>query len=537
MLKGMLAAFGALAVIGFAVAVAPAAAQTGGDSMSTPMATSTMATSTMATSTVASFAIKPRVGYLQSPRGLVRLGSKWYVAGHPTDYIYIFSDTGTYERRIRTTGRLMPGSSIRGLTAIGTDLLAISGGAPRLVRWTPQANASTEATPNWTQALPAPPGGGRYIGQGVAYDGAHVWVAASWPNDGNAAHATKHALLKYNPALSSPLVATYRTSRTVSALTYENGYLYGVGDGDLVRISPSTLSTTNTNDWEVVRRSVEVRSGLAFRNGTAYGFNAAQDEVRKARQPSPERLFSLTPSVGNLNPRGLARLGNKWYVAGHPTDYIYIFSDTGTYERRIRTTGGLMPGSSIRGLTAIGTDLLAISGGAPRLHRWTPQTNDRDEASLVRWVETLPPPPGGGRYTGQGAAYDGTHVWAAASHAGKHVLLKYNPSLSSGGRVATYRTNQEVNALTYKDGYLYGIVGGVDGGDLMRISPAALSTTSANNWEVVRRSVEIRHGLVFRNGTAYGFNAAQDEVRAERRTAATTPTTPTTPANPASPAS
>ena len=519
MLTRMLAVFAALAVIGFAAVVAPspAVAQTGGDSTATTTATATATATATPTATPApgpeSFALTSSVGKF-SPRGLTRLGNKWYVAGFQTIHLHIFSDAGTYERRINTAGRLMPGSSIRGLTAIGTDLLAISGDVPRLVRWTPQANANTEATPTWTQALPAPQGGGRYTGQGVAYDGTHAWVAAS--------HAGKHVLLKYNPSLSAALVATYRMNQAAGALVHENGYLYAISNGnrDLLRISPTSLSTTSANNWDIVRRSVEIRNGLVFRNGTAYGFNAAQDEVRKARQPSAERLFSLTPSVGKFNPRGLTRLGNKWYVAGHETINLYIFSDTGTYERSISTAGRRMPGASIRGLTAIGTDLLVISGDVPRLHRWTPQATGEATPS---WVQALPAPPGGGRYLGQGVAYDGTHAWVAASwpndgsaaHATKHALLKYNPTTSSGGLVATYRMNQEVNSLVHENGYLYAISNG--NRDLMRISPTSLSTTSANNWEVVRRSVEIRHGLAFRNGVAYGFNQFQDEVRKARQ--------------------
>ena len=36
-----------------------------------------------------------------------------------------------------------------------------------------------------------------------------------------------------------------------------------------------------------------------------------------------------------------------------------------------------------------------------------------------------------------------------------------------------------------------------------------------DNWEVVKRNSGLSHSLVFRNGTAYGFDAAQDAARAE----------------------
>ena len=213
MLTRILAVFAALAVIGFAAAVAPspAVAQTGGDSTATTTATATP-TATPAPGPE-SFAIKPRVGYLQNLRGLTRLGNKWYVGGTRSghDKIHIFSDAGAYERSIGTCGPSMP-CVIRGLTTDGTNLIAMSGDVPRLVRWAPQANANTGGTPNWSQALPD---GRRYVGQGVAYDGTHVWVAAS-----ERGASAKHVLLKYNLSLSTALVATYQTNRAVGALVY-----------------------------------------------------------------------------------------------------------------------------------------------------------------------------------------------------------------------------------------------------------------------------------------------------------------------------
>ena len=481
------------------------------------------------------------------PRALTRLGSKWYVGGIHNDlWIGVFSDAGVFEGLNRPPEPL---SVLRGLTNDGTNLIAVTGGSPRVLRWAPTIpDSSDKSSLNWSQSLPAPPGGGRYVGHGAAYDGTHIWVAADWTPTGKNAKR-KYALLKYNPALSSPLVGTYPTNMRVDSLTYKNGYLYGLSrsardtpDVDLMLIRVGWLGSS-MNYWRAARRSVEIRSGLAFRNGTAYGFNEDQDEVRAERRPSPEMLFRFRPHFAHprMAPRALARLGGKWHVAGHSGDgWVGIFSNAGAFERLIRP-----PNGSIRGLTAAGTDLVAVTGGAANLHRWTPQANSSTAAS-PNWSQALPAPPGGGRYVGHGAAYDGTHIWVAADWTPtgknakrKYALLKYNPALSSP-LAATYLTNVQVDSLTYKDGYLYGLSRSARDNpdvDLARISPTSLSTSATNNWTVVRRSVEIRHGLAFRNGTAYGFNAAQDEVRAARRTSVTTPTTPTTPANPASPAS
>ena len=542
MLTRMLAVFAALAVIGFAAVVAPspAVAQTGGDSTATTAATATP-TATPAPGPE-SFAIKPRVGYLQGPRGLTRLGNKWYVGGIGSglDRMHIFSDAGAYERSIRTCGPSMP-CVIRGLTTDGTNLIAVSGDTPRLVRWAPQANANTDGTPNWSQALPAPPGGGRYVGQGVAYDGTHVWVAASWPRGGP---ATKHMLLKYNPSSSSGgLVATYRTNQAADSLVYENGYLYSLlfnrnGVRNLARISPSTLSTTSTNNWEVVRRSVGIRGGLVFRNGVAYGFNAAQDKVRKARQPSAERLFALTPSIGNLNPQSLARLGNKWYVGGHSGDgYIHIFNNDGTTPPSPSPSRIKKPTAEIRGLTSDGTSLIAaavsraeaiafadgsrVDVRVPHVYKWTPQTDSTTSVSATPFC--IPNALG---YTPNGVAHDGTHIWVALDSPARNILVKLNGT--TGAHVGTYRMNGPVAGLTYQNGNLYGLSGGnivIAIASHLKTSPA----TWVNNWEVVKRDSGLADGLEFRNGTAYGFNAAQDEVRAERGNPTITPTTPTTP--------
>ena len=547
MLTRMLAVFAALAVIGFAAAVAPspAVAQTGGDSTATTAATATPTATATPAPGPESFAIKPRVGYLQGPRGLTRLGNKWYVGGIGSgqDRIHIFSDAGAYERSIQTHGppgvttRVMP-DVIRGLTTDGANLIAVSGSAPRLVRWTPQENANTGGTPNWSQALPAPPGGGRYVGQGVAYDGTHVWVAAS-----ESGASAKHVLLKYNLSLSTALVATYQTNRAVGALVYENGYLYSVsnGDRDLMRISPTSLSTTSTNNWEIVRRSVEVHGGLVFRNGVAYGFNAAQDKVRKARQPSAERLFALTPSIGNLNPQSLARLGNKWYVGGHSDDgYIHVFNNDGTTPPSPSPSRIKKPAAEIRGLTSDGTSLIAaavsraeaiafadgsrVAVRVPHVYKWTPQTDATTSVSATPFC--IPNALG---YTPNGVAHDGTHIWVALDSPARNILVKLNSA--TGAHIGTYRMNAPVAGLTHQNGNLYGLSGGnivIAIASHLKTSPA----TWVNNWEVVKRDSGLAGGLAFRNGTAYGFNAAQDEVRAERGN----PTITTAPAPSAAPA-
>ena len=498
------------------------------------------------------FALTPHIGNL-NPRGLTRLGNKWYVGGWGQCFIYIFSDSGTYERRIKTSGAL--GCSMRGLSTDGTRLLAISSGGPTpsVYKWTPQSDDAAEATSLSVRQLVPPRG--NYRGQGIAYDGTHVWAALQLRGSGS---SEPGVLIKLSAALSQ--IAVYKVSAAVDSLTYENGYLYGLLDsnGNLARLRTSDLSTTATTAWKIVRRAVELRDGLAFRNGVAYGISPADDEVRKARRPSPERLFALTPRIGDLNPRGLTRLGNKWYVGGWKGQYVYIFSDTGTYERRIRAEGGLSSGiymnGVIRGLATNGAKLVAVTNQPPRVYAWTPQTNDT--AQPVASIISLTTPPGGGQYHAEGIAHDGTNLWVAASwpfdganKRSNHGLLKLNDT----GIDAIYRTNRHVNSLARENGYLYALSGDVRVADpdLLRIKVGAGSTlrpyTSAallgvgdppvNDWEIVRRSVEIRTGLAFRNGTAYGFNAAYDEVRAERRTTPTTPTAPTTPTTPATSAS
>ena len=578
MLTRMIAVFAALAVIGFAAVVAPspAVAQTGGDSTATTPAT---ATPTATPAPLESFALKPHIGNLRNLRSLTRLGNKWYVGGYgPNAYadnhIHVFSDTGTYERRLRVEG----GSGVGGgasvynsgivhgltsrLTSDGTQKLIAATNQATVYEWTPQTNGALVPSYSAVIRLPTPPGGGEYRADGIAHDGTDTWVAVSWPNSGADRHS-KHGLLKLN-LLANTL---YRANQRVKSLVYENGYLYSVSSGgpDLMRISPTSLSTTSASSWEVVQRSVEVRNGgLVFRNGVAYGFNAAQDKVRKARQPSAERLFALTPSIGNLNPQSLARLGNKWYVGGHSGDgYIHVFNNDGTTPPSPSPSRIKKPAAEIRGLTSDGTNLIAaavsraeaiafadgsrVDVRVPHVYKWTPQTNSTASVSATPFC--IPNALG---YTPNGIAHDGTHIWVALDSPARNILVKLNGT--TGAHIGTYRMNGPVAGLTHQNGALYGLSGGnivIAVASHLKTSPA----TWVNNWEVVKRDSGLADGLAFRNGTAYGFNAAQDEVRAERGnptirptapitppTPPTTPTsptttTPTTPTTPTSPAS
>ncbi len=551
MLTRMLAVFAvALAVIGLAAA-APmiALAQSSGDATATATATPTPAATPSPGPT--SFALKPHTSALK-PRGLTRIGDKWHVAGFNAGYIHIFNDNGTYARRIKA-----PPVSIRGLTTDGTNLIAVSGGVPSVYTWPPQANDATVPTPA-SRALHSPPGGGTYLAQGIAHDGANTWVAVQWPRGGSAS-SKKYGLLKINATQT----ILHRTNKPVSGLTYQNNYLYGLLGVDIPNSSSSEnpdlarISTTATalqpytaaalvhdtieppmNNWEVTRRTVGIRGGLDFRNSTAYGFNNAYDEVRQARQPSPERLFSLTPHISTLNPRGLTRIGDKWHVAGFNAGYIHIFNDNGTYARRIKA-----PPVSIRGLTTDGTNLIAVSGGVPSVYTWPPQANDATVPTPAS--RALHSPPGGGTYLAQGIAHDGANTWVAvqwprggSASSKKYGLLKINAT-----QTILHRTNKPVSGLTYQNNYLYGLLGvdipnssSSENPDLARISTTATAlqpyTAAAlvhdtieppmNNWEVTRRTVGIRGGLDFRNSTAYGFNNAYDEVRQARAAATTT---------------
>ena len=543
MLTRMIAVFAALAVIGFAAAVAPspAVAQTGGDSTATTAATATP-TATPAPGPE-SFAIKPHIGTLKNPRSLTRLGNKWYVGGfgpnaYADNHIHIFSDSGTYERRLRVEGGsgLGGGASVynsgvvRGLTTDGTKLIAVTNQAT-VYEWTPQTNGALVPSYSAVIRLPAPPGGGQHHVDGVAHDGTDTWVAVSWPKG---ASPSKHGLLKLN-LLGDTL---YQTNQWAGALVYENGYLYATGGGDLMRISPTSLSTTSANNWDVVRRSVEIRNGLVFRNGVAYGFNAARDKVRKARQPSQERLFALTPSIGNLNPQSLARLGNKWYVGGHSGDgYIHIFNNDGTTPPSPSPSRIKKPAAEIRGLTSDGTNLIAaavsraeaiafadgsrVAVRVPHVYKWTPQTDSTTSVSAMPFC--IPNALG---YTPNGVAHDGTHIWVALDSPARNILVKLNGT--TGAHIGTYRMNAAVAGLTHQNGSLYGLSSGnivIAVASHLKTSPA----TWVNNWEVVKRDSGLADGLAFRNGTAYGFNAAQDEVRAERGNPTIAPTTPTTP--------
>ena len=533
MLTRMLAVFTALAVIGFAAAVAPspAVAQTGGDSTATTTATATP-TATPAPGPE-SFALKPHIGYLV-PHGLTRLGDKWYVSGYRTGWVYIFSDNGTYERYVNSH------QENRGLATDGANILSTRISPPDLYKWTPSTTGNI-VTQGVDKALPSLPGGGRFRSEGVAYDGANAWVAIAGPTSGDNKF-TKHALIK----ITATATTIHLTNTWTSALAYENGFLYGLTKSkkpDLIRIDPANLQPYTAqnppmNDWEVEQRNVGIRNGLAFRNGVAYGFNAAQDKVRKARQPSAERLFALTPSIGNLNPQSLARLGNKWYVGGHSGDgYIHVFNNDGTTPPSPSPSRIKKPAAEIRGLTSDGTNLIAaavsraeaiafadgsrVDVRVPHVYKWTPQTNSTTSVSATPFC--IPNALG---YTPNGVAHDGTHIWVALDSPARNILVKLNGT--TGAHIGTYRMNAPVAGLTYQNGNLYGLSGGnivIAIASHLKTSPA----TWVNNWEVVKRDSGLANGLVFRNGTAYGFNAAQDEVRAERGNPTIAPTAPTTP--------
>ena len=523
MLTRLIATIAALTLIGLATAL-PALAQSGGDSSgadaAAPTATATATSAPTATPVPvpAAFTLESHIEALK-PRALTRLGGKWYVGGSGTGYIYIFSNAGTYERRIKA-----PAAEVRGLADDGTNLIAVSGGVPRIYKWAPQAN-ETDAVPAAAAGFyPALPKADRSLAQGVAYDGANTWVAVSWPTTGAKA-LTRHALLK----VSGSTVATRRVDAQVDSLVHENRYLYGVlkdhANTRLARLPLSALSgTTGFADWKAVKQSAGIRNGLEFLNGVAYGFNSQENEVRRERQPSPERLFSLTPHTSKgenrandssrlLSPRGLTRLDGKWYVAGYSgPGRIHVFSGDGTYERRL----GLA--DITQGITNDGTNLIAVSG-RDRVYTWNPTTDS--QVSLA----TLPKPPDGGEYRSRGVAHDGANTWVAAFSTSANRptdLVK----LSATGTLI-YRTNASAKALVHKeDGYLYGIAAAAPGVNwsLVRIKisdlqpyPPASSNPPINNWETVRSDIGIKEGLAFHDGKAYGFNFNNDEVRLARQ--------------------
>ena len=549
MLTRIIATFAALAVIGLAAVVAalPATAQSGGgpsgsSATATPTATPT-ATATPAPAPT-SFAIRPHVGTLK-PRALTRLGNKWYVSGfgsHGSDgRIHVFSNDGTFEKIINNLN-----ATFRGLTNDGTNLIAVTGFTPRVHTWNPSTDSLVSSK---TTSL-----GNKYRANGIAHDGTNTWIAVFQPQSGTA------DLLKLHGKEST----LHRVSAKVDSLTHvpspisgKKGFLYATQQGadnpDLLRIniddlSPHTPASILTdvkppmNTWETVKRNAGLTRGLVFRNGIAYGFNADQDEVRQARQ-SPEQLFPILPHVGTLKPRALTRLGNKWYVSGfgsHGSDgRIHVFSNDGTFEKIINNLN-----ATFRGLTNDGTNLIAVTGFTPRVHTWNPSTD-----SLVSSKTTSL----GNKYRANGIAHDGTNTWIAVfqPQSGTADLLKLH-----GKESTLHRVSAKVDSLTHvpspisgKKGFLYATQQGADNPDLLRINiddlsphtPASILTDvkpPMNTWETVKRNAGLTRGLVFRNGIAYGFNADQDEVRAERDAPTTPPASPTaTPAPTASPSS
>ena len=544
MLTRMTAIIAALALIGLAAAL-PALAQSGADSPPTGAAAPTATATATATPTATpapgptSFAITPAVGTLK-PRALTRLGDKWYVAGYGSHggngRINVFSNDGTFEKRLGLADGA-PGltrgvdATLRGLTNDGTNLITVTGGAPGVHIWNPSTDSLVSSK---VTSL-----GNKYRANGIAHDGTNTWIAVFQPKSG-----TKD-LLKLHGTTST----LYRVSAGVDSLTHQNGFLYAtrnkIDSRDLLRLEISKLSPSKTNNWEIFRRDAGLRGGLVFHeDGTAYGFNETYNEVRRARQPSPERLFALTPTIGDQLPHGIARVGDKWHVAGHSGyGYVHIFSSAGSYERRIKA-----PDATIRGLASDGTRLFAAANStanaisvadgssvavyAPKIYRWTPQANETASASATTFC--IPNSLG---YTPNGVAYDagGTHLWVALDSPSRNILVKLNAT--TGAHVRTYQMNNAVSGLAYKNGNLYAL----SNGNIVMAVASHLKTSPAtwvNNWEVVKRDSGLSNGLVFRDRTAYGFNAAQDEVRAESGdpTIAAAPASPSSPAGVASPA-
>ena len=547
MLTRIIATFAALALIGLAAAL-PALAQSDGDSSgagaAAPTATATASATPTATPAPAptAFALQPHIGNLKR-RGLTRIADKWYVAGHGApSTVHVFKGDGTYDGSLNVVS-----GHFEGLTTDGTNLIAVDGRWPEIFTWDiskggPRKFHSAVFNAN----LPSSNG---YLAKGLAHDGTNAWVAALQPRSGAA------ALVKVSddgPDGAAGARTFYRVNAVVKSLVHRDGFLYAtrflypssspyatrneIDSRDLLRIKISDLSPSKTNNWEIFRRDAGIRGGLVFHDdGTAYGFSGTYDEVRQARQPSPERLLALTPSIGDQLPHGITRVGDKWHVAGHSGDgYVHIFSNTGTYERRIKA-----PDATIRGLASDGASLFAAANSTanaisvadnssvtvyiPQIYKWTPQANETAPASATAFC--IPNALG---YTPNGVAYDsgGTRIWVALDSPSRNILVKLNAT--TGAHIGTYRMNNAVSGLTYKNGNLYAL----SNGSIVMAVASHLKTSPAtwvNNWEVVKRDSGLSNGLVFRDRTAYGFNAAQDEVRAESGS-------PTIAAAPASPA-
>ena len=546
MLTRLIATIAALTLIGLA-ATLPALAQSGADSPPTgaaaPTATATATVAPTATPAPAptAFALQPHIGNLKR-RGLTRIADKWYVAGHGApSTVHVFKGDGTYDGSLNVVS-----GHFEGLTTDGTNLIAVDGRWPEIFTWDiskggPRKFHSAVFNAN----LPSSNG---YLAKGLAYDGTNAWVAALQPRSGAA------ALVKVSddgPDGAAGARTFYRVNAAVKSLVHRDGFLYAtrflysspdtsrneIDSRDLLRIKISDLSASKTNIWEIFRRDAGIRGGLVFHDdGTAYGFSGTYDEVRRARQPSPERLFALTPTIGDQLPHGITRVGDKWHVAGHSGDgYVHIFSNTGSYERRIKA-----PDATIRGLASDGASLFAaanstanaisVANGSsvavyvPQIYKWTPQADETTAASATTFC--IPNSLG---YTPNGVAYDasGTHIWAALDSSSRNILVKLNAT--TGAHLGTYQMNNAVSGLTYKNGNLYGLL---SNGAIVMAVASHLKTSPAtwvNNWEIVKRDSGLSNGLVFRDRTAYGFNAAQDEVRAESGD-------PTIAAAPASPA-
>ena len=98
-------------------------------------------------------------------------------------------------------------------------------------------------------------------------------------------------------------------NKKVGSLTYENGNLYALSDGDLMVAVASHLKTspsTWVNNWEVIKQNTGFsHRALAFRNGVAYGFNETRDKVQaESGSPALAPVSPVALPAGAVPPTG-----------------------------------------------------------------------------------------------------------------------------------------------------------------------------------------------------------------------------------------